>query len=136
MTGQFSCQTKGVVYLTTCEKCHKQSVGQTFRRLYDRVMDHLRYIKNGKNALGEHYKNSKKCDSNRDLKFQIIERIYPNEDLMRLHREKFWIDKLDVKEPNGLNKIGYDNIFLQVICFSVHKNVLPCGDFLYYPIPF
>ena len=64
---------------------------------------YLRYIKKGINALGEHYKNSK-CDSNRDLKFQVIEKVYPNEDPMRLHREKFWIDRLNVMEPSGLNR--------------------------------
>ena len=103
MNGEFGCKTTSVIYLATCEKCHKQYVGQTGRRYYDRVMDHLRYIKAGKHALGEHYKNSK-CDPNKDLKFQVIERVYPNDDHMRLHREKFWIDKLDVMEPNGFNR--------------------------------
>ena len=67
-------------------------------------MDHLRYIKAGTNALGEHYKNSKKCDPNKEMKFQVIEKVYPNEDHMRLHREKYWIDKLDTMEPNGFNR--------------------------------
>ena len=103
MTGQFECQSNSVIYLATCEKCHKQYVGQTCRSLYERVMEHLRYIKKGINTLGEHYKNST-CDSNRDLKFQVREKVFPNEDPMRLHREKFWIDRLDVMEPNGLNR--------------------------------
>ena len=76
---------------------------QTGRRFYDRVMDHQRYIKAGTHALGEHFKNSK-CDSNRDLKFQVIERVYPNDEHMRLHWEKFCLEKLDVMEPNGLNR--------------------------------
>ena len=75
----------------------------TGRSFYDRVMDHLRYIKAGKNALGEHYKNSK-WDSNKDLKFQVIEKVYPNDEHMGLYKEKFWIEKLDVMEPNGLNR--------------------------------
>ena len=103
MTDQFGCKSNSVIYLATCEKCHKQYVGQTGRPFYERVMEHLRYIKKGINALGEHYKNSK-CDPNRDLKFQVIEKVYPNEDPMRLHREKFWIDRLNVMEPNGLNR--------------------------------
>ena len=104
MTGQFGCVTTSVVYVATCEKCHKQYVGQTGRKYHDRVMEHLRYIKAGKHALGDHYKNSKKCDPNRDLKFQVIEKVYPDDEQMRLHREKFWIERLNVLEPNGLNR--------------------------------
>ena len=103
MTEQFKCQTKSVIYLATCEKCKKQYVGQTGRKLHERIMEHLRYIRKGINALGEHYKNNS-CDSGRHLKFQIIEQVFPNTDTMRLHREKLWIDKLQVKEPNGLNR--------------------------------
>ena len=105
MTDQFGCQNKSVIYLATCEKCHKQYVGQTGRKLHERIMEHLRYIKKGINALGEHYKNNT-CDSGRDLKFQIIEQVFPNTDPMRLHREKLWIDKLQAKEPNGLNRMA------------------------------
>ena len=97
-------QTNGI-YLATCEKCHKQYVGQTGRKLHERIIKHLRYIKKGINALGEHYKNNT-CDSGRDLKFQIIEQVFPNTDPMRLHREKLWIDKLQAKEPNGLNRMA------------------------------
>ena len=104
MTGQFGCDTTSVIYLATCEKCHKQYVGQTGRKYHDRVMEHLRYIKAEKHALGDHYKNSKNCDPNKDLKFQVIERVFPNEDHMRLHRERYWINKLNVMEPNGLNR--------------------------------
>ena len=81
----------------------KRLTKMQFEIFNTRVMEHLRYIKKGINTLGEHYKNST-CDSNRDLKFQVIEKVFPNEDPMRLHREKFWIDRLDVMEPNGLNR--------------------------------
>ena len=85
-------------------------------------MEHLRYIKKGINALGEHYKNSK-CDPNRDLKFQVIEKVYPNEDPMRLHREKFWIDRLNVMEPNGLNRRA-QKIKLTVVISFVFLGIL------------
>ena len=67
-------------------------------------MEHLRYIKAGKHALGDHYKNSKRCDPNRDLKFQVIEKVFPDDEQMRLHRERFWIERLNVLEPNVLNR--------------------------------
>ena len=77
----------------------------TGRKLHERIMEHLRYIKKGINALGEHFRDNP-CDSSKHLKFQIIEQVFPNEDLIRLHREKLWIDKLNVKEPNGLNRMA------------------------------
>jgi peptide-methionine (R)-S-oxide reductase len=35
--GTFNCNTSGVIYLTTCSKCLIQYVGQTGRRLVDRI---------------------------------------------------------------------------------------------------
>ena len=102
MTGQYGCETTSVVYVATCEKCHKQYVGQTGRKYHERVMEHLRYIKAGKHALGTHYLNSKGCESGRDLKFQLIEKVTPDLEANRLQRESLWIRKLDTKD-NGLN---------------------------------
>ena len=105
MTGQFGCESTSVIYVATCEKCRNQYVGQTGRRYYDRVMDHLRYIKNETHALGLHYRDSKKCDPNRDLKFQVIEKVFPDKEPVRLQREKLWIQRLDSK-VNGLNRLA------------------------------
>ena len=105
MTAQFGCQSQNVVYLATCEQCKIQYVGQTGRKLHERIMEHLRYIKSGINALGIHYLNSRRCESGRDLKFQVIEKVYPELEANRLQRESFWIRKLDTKE-SGLNTLG------------------------------
>ena len=64
MTGQ----TVGIVYLAICSKCRKQYVGQTNRQFYERMVEHLIYIKNGTNSLGEHFLNTS-CDS-KDLLVQ------------------------------------------------------------------
>ena len=105
MTGQYGCESTSIIYVATCEKCRNQYVGQTGRRYYDRVMDHLRYIKNETHALGLHYRDSKKCDPNRDLKFQVIEKVFPDKEPVRLQREKLWIQRLDSK-VNGLNRLA------------------------------
>ena len=101
MTGLFGCQTIGIVYLATCSNCKKQYVGQTNRRFYDRMMEHLRSITNGTNALGEHYLNSN-CES-KDLLVQVIEKVLPHSEALLLQRESFWIHKLDTQIPYGLN---------------------------------
>ena len=101
MTGEFGCNSKGIIYLAKCSNCQNQYVGQTGRRFHDRIMEHLRYIKNGTQALGIHFKDTT-CES-KDLLVQVIEKVVPNTDPMRLQREKFWIKKLDTK-VNGLNR--------------------------------
>jgi hypothetical protein len=37
----FNCNTKGVIYLTTCTYCNKQYVGQSGRKLKGRMKEHL-----------------------------------------------------------------------------------------------
>ena len=104
MTGQFCCQTKGIVYCASCSKCRMQYVGQTGRRFYDRMMDHLRSIKNGTNAIDLHYKDTK-CH-HKDLFLQVIEKVMPDTEPLRLQRESYWINKLDTKFPHGMNKMS------------------------------
>ena len=53
-------------------------------------------------ALGEHFKG--KCDS-KYLLVQVIEKVTPNSEHLRLQREKDWIEKLDTKVPYGLNRL-------------------------------
>ena len=78
-----------------------QYVGQSGRRFYDRIMEHLWYIRRGIHALGEHFKG--KCDS-KYLLVQVIEKVTPDSEHLRLQREKYWIEKLDTKVPYGLNR--------------------------------
>ena len=66
-------------------------------------MEHLRYIRKGIDALGEHYNG--KCKS-KNLLVQIIERVTPDSEHLRLQREKFWIERLDTKKPYGLNTMA------------------------------
>jgi hypothetical protein len=37
----FTCNSKGVIYLTTCTQCNKQNVGQTGKKLKERMKEHL-----------------------------------------------------------------------------------------------
>ena len=104
MNGAFGCHTTGVIYLTICTKCKKQYVGQTGRTFYERIMEHLRCIKNETKVWGEHFQNSK-CKS-KDFLVQVIEKVTPNSETLRLQREKFWINQLDTKKPFGLNTIA------------------------------
>ena len=102
MKGSFNCNAEGIIYLITCTKCNVQYVGQTKRKLVDRVNEHLYYIKKKKEATGTHFSTDNHTNS--DMKVQIIEKVMPNTVNMRLERESMWINKLATKRPHGLNK--------------------------------
>ena len=100
--GTFTCNTKGLIYLTTCSKCLIQYVGQTGRRLVDRIKEHLNCICLQKEVTGVHYNSS--GHNHYNLQVQIIEKVSPNTPNYRLEREDYWIRKLCTKTPIGLNK--------------------------------
>ena len=66
------------------------------------MIELLRYIWKGINTLGEHFKSG--CDR-KYLLIQVIEKVTPNSEHLRLQREKYWIEKLDTKVPYGLNRL-------------------------------
>jgi group I intron endonuclease len=98
----FNCNTKGVIYLTTCTKCNKQYVGQTGRKLKERMKEHLYNMYKKTEVTGIHY--SLPGHSHWNFKVQVIEKVLPNTPNYRLEREDFWIKKLATKTPLGLNK--------------------------------
>ena len=102
MKGLYGCHTIGVIYMISCLKCKKQYVGQTGRNFYLRGMEHLRSVKAGVKTIGMHFSSNCKSD---DMKIQIIEKVFPNNEPFRLERERYWIEKLKTKDPHGLNKV-------------------------------
>ena len=101
-TSEFSCKTKGVIYLTSCSKCKKQYVGQTSIRLQDRFREHLLDIKNNKDTVsGANYNLPGHSMAN--ISVLIIEKVIPNIPHMPLEREKIWIQRLNTLIPHGLN---------------------------------
>jgi hypothetical protein len=102
MNDLFNCNTKGVIYLTTCTKCNKQYVGQTGRKLKERMKEHLYNMYKKTEVTGIHY--SLPGHSHWNFKVQVIEKVLPNTPNYRLEREDFWIKKLATKTPLGLNK--------------------------------
>jgi hypothetical protein len=102
MTKAFNCSTKRVIYLTTRTQCNKQYVGQSDRKLKERIKEHLYNMLQKKEVTGVHY--SLPGHSHWNFKVQIIERVTPNTPTYRLEREDHWIKKLATKIPLGLNK--------------------------------
>ena len=101
-TNLFHCKTTGVIYVITCGKCAKQYVGQTGKRCVDRFGQHINYVNRFTEATGKHF--NLPGHSHKDLQVQVIEKVCPNTESIRLQREDLWIRRLNTMEPNGLNK--------------------------------
>ena len=106
-----TCKHNNLVYLLTCQTCNKQYVGQTSRRLMDRLREHFYYINKSDRLqpLGRHFARADHGVLN--LKVQILEHIntppkLKKTETFRLKREFFWIHQLCTMEPFGLNVMG------------------------------
>ena len=59
-----NCNSTNIVYLITCNHCNLQYIGQTGRRLKDRVSEHLKYIRKGRGGcplLTKHFNYEENC---------------------------------------------------------------------------
>jgi hypothetical protein len=55
MKDAYNCSTKGIIYLTSCTHCEKQYVGQTGRKLKERIKEYIKKKKKKKEVTGIHY---------------------------------------------------------------------------------
>ena len=103
LRGRFSCDTKNVIYLISCQKCGKaQYVGQTQNSLRERFYLHRSHIsKNVGTPLTMHFNQSN--HSLEDMRCIVIEEVNNFSLSERLRRENFWISKLKTLLPHGLN---------------------------------
>ena len=103
LTNTFNCKTKGVVYLTECQKCGIQYVGQTSRNFNTRIREHRNDIIHKTDTANDRHYNSK-GHSLSDFRALVIERVVPNDGAWLLEREDMWIKRLETKAPKGLNR--------------------------------
>jgi tripartite motif-containing protein 2/3 len=102
LKGLFTCKTSFVIYITTCEKCRKQYIGQIGRKLRNRFGEHLYNICQKKEVTGLHYTSPEHFHW--DPKMQILENVTPNTPSFRLERKEYCIKKFSAKAAFGLNK--------------------------------
>jgi len=99
-----SCESCNIIYLITCNKYYQQYIGQTYRKLKDRLNDHRCNIKLHKNTTIAVDFNNPLHDIS-TLSITPIEQINSKSTTELLHREQFWITTLQLhtKYPHGLN---------------------------------
>ncbi|KAJ8040960.1 hypothetical protein HOLleu_15423 [Holothuria leucospilota] len=99
----FTCTSANVVYVLVCKRCNILYVGETKRRLADRVTEHLRSIKQNLPGfpVATHFNPPSTC-SIRDLMVSAAISCRGS-DHDRLAAENRLIMKLGTLSPHGLN---------------------------------
>ena len=106
ITSNVNCETQNSIYVIECniDSCKKRYIGESERKLRERITEHRGYINNNmKNmATGHHFNLPGHSIDN--LTITIIEKVRKNDTLYRKEREKFYIRKFNTFY-NGMNKM-------------------------------
>ena len=103
----FDCDSAGVIYLLTCQRCSNIYVGGTVTSFQKRFNNHKsslkRFGKGQRGIAGEHlhahfYEEGQKRVE--DIQVKIIDQTDVNDPTFK---EGFWTYKLDTFVPKGLN---------------------------------
>ncbi len=114
---QLDCQSKELVYLLECSNCGIRYVGETIRKLKDRINQHRSDINtNSDTVVATHFNTA--CRNINFLTVVPLEKVKRNvpgsytlcglleasDEVRFLQREQYWIKKLNTLFPSGLNK--------------------------------
>jgi hypothetical protein len=105
-----TCETSNVIYLITCKQCNKQYVGETSRRLGDRLVDHLSAIRLRRpTPIGLHF--NLPHHNMAHVLITGIERFGLREDVQaRKTKEVTWQNLLQTAYPLGINNLRASHI--------------------------
>ena len=100
-----NCETRNVIYMIECnlDKCKKRYIGETDRKLKERITEHKGYINNKilSQPTGQHFNLPGHSISN--MKIAIIEKVKKPDTFYRKEREKYHIRKFNTFYE-GMNK--------------------------------
>ena len=103
VTETSSCISKNIVYDIICNGCNIIYIGETGRRLADRITEHIRYIRNNFSGfpVARHFSPPSHCSHN---DFSVTRIIHCNcSNVNRLNIENGIIFKLEALSPLGHN---------------------------------
>ena len=99
---QFNCESRNVVYVIQCKRCNIFYIGQTGKRLSDRVNQHLRSIKNEDSLPVANHFNRKEHSIGTDFCVTAVRVCNNFKD--RLNTETRLILRFGTRSPDGLNE--------------------------------
>ena len=107
ITDFISCNSKNLIYLIQCKKCHSQYIGETKRKLNERFGEHRRSILNHHQLLNPtpvslHF--NQPGHSINDVQLILLELIRSKRDSVRKAREAHLISKAKTLHPLGINR--------------------------------
>ena len=142
-----------------CNRCHKQYIGETKRRLKDRFNEHRRTVDKQTNrskptTVSEHFLSNDHNAS--DMLLIPLELIKSNRDSVRKAREAYLIDRGQTLEPLGLNRrdetwtfsrlssslfmllspITYCNVIYVAHAYILNFQISNCNVFVYVTLAF
>ena len=93
ITSHITCNTKNLIYMVQCNRCHLQYIGETKRRLKDRFNEHRRLVdktntKSKPTTVSEHFL-SQPNHCHTDMQLIPLELIHSSRDSIRKAREVF-----------------------------------------------
>ena len=97
MKHNFTCKSKYVVYLITCNTCKKQYTGKTTQHMHNRHSGHRSEVENRSSELGEHFSV---CGT-QNMILQIIDCVKEGEDEALCILEGYWQNILATFEIQG-----------------------------------
>ena len=103
VTEPFTCISKNIVYGIICQRCNMIYIGETGRRLADRITEHIRSIQNNFSGfpVAQHINPPSHCSLN---DFSVTGIVHCNcSNVIRQNIENRIIFKLGTLSPLGLN---------------------------------
>ena len=108
--GRLDCQSKNIIYIIECLKCHDLYIGETERTLAARLQGHISDINTFKDKpVAEHFNNQCWPDTENMVIYpiQCLDRGPQSKQKCKADRLRFeshWIRELCTQIPDGMNK--------------------------------
>ena len=94
-----TCKSTNVVYVTQCDRCGQQYVGETEQALHGRINSHRSDVRLRKmeKLIAANFNSPNHMLQ--DMKLMVVEQIKRSDSWMRRTRESHWITTLDTPSP-------------------------------------
>ena len=108
-----TCNTSNVVYCIECKKCNKRYVGQTKRKIKDRLRENIYGIKTDKDIDIAYHFNRNGHKGKEEMRVYILDFTYTHPEsksakTLRTTIEYNRISRSSTLSPNGMNIVNMD----------------------------